>query len=129
MLAVLTVDGNGNWQYPIPDTLTDGAHDFRVDSVDIAGNRASDILTVTVDTRAAIDIDDLDTGSILGRDNVTLSGSTSEVEAGQRVTSPSSTRVAGPSIAAAPWWAATVAGNSAAWISLASKAPTRCAPR
>ena len=86
VLAVLTVDGNGNWQYPIPDTLTDGAHDFRVDSVDIAGNRASDILTVTVDTRAAIDIDDLDTGSILGRDNVTLSGSTSEVEAGQRVT-------------------------------------------
>ncbi|MGE6288696.1 retention module-containing protein [Aeromonas media] len=86
VLAVLTVDGNGNWQYPIPDTLADGAHDFRVDSVDIAGNRASDTLTVTVDTRAAIDIDDLDTGSILGRDNVTLSGSTSEVEAGQRVT-------------------------------------------
>lgn len=86
VLAVLTVDGNGNWQYSIPDTLTDGAHDFRVDSVDIAGNRASDTLTVTVDTRAAIDIDDLDTGSILGHDKVTLSGSTSEVEAGQRVT-------------------------------------------
>ena len=86
VLAVLTVDGNGNWQYPIPDTLTDGGHDFRIDSVDIAGNWASDTLTVTVDTRAAIDIDDLDTGSILGRDNVTLSGSTSEVEAGQRVT-------------------------------------------
>ncbi|WP_421189414.1 Ig-like domain-containing protein [Aeromonas sanarellii] len=86
VLAVLTVDGDGNWQYSIPDTLTDGAHDFRVDSVDIAGNRASDTLTVTVDTRAAIDIDDLDTGSILGHDKVTLSGTTTQVEAGQSVT-------------------------------------------
>lgn len=86
VLAVLVVDGNGNWQYQIPNDMADGAHDFRVDSVDIAGNRASDTLTVTVDTRAAIDIDDLDTGSILGHDKVTLSGSTSEVEAGQRVT-------------------------------------------
>lgn len=85
-MAVLTVDGNGNWQYQIPDTLADGAHDFRVDAVDIAGNRASDTLTVTVDTRAAIDIDDLDTDSILGHDKVTLSGSTTDVEAGQRVT-------------------------------------------
>ncbi|WKL90598.1 retention module-containing protein [Aeromonas caviae] len=86
VMAVLTVDGNGNWQYQIPDTLADGAHDFRVDAVDIAGNRASDTLTVTVDTRAAIDIDDLDTDSILGHDKVTLSGSTTDVEAGQRVT-------------------------------------------
>ncbi|MEB6606449.1 retention module-containing protein [Aeromonas sanarellii] len=86
VLAVLVVDGNGNWQYQIPSDMADGAYDFRVDSVDIAGNRASDTLTVTVDTRAAIDIDDLDTGSILGHDKVTLSGSTSEVEAGQRVT-------------------------------------------
>ncbi|RWT34058.1 type I secretion protein [Aeromonas caviae] len=85
-MAVLTVDGNGNWQYQIPDTLADGPHDFRVDAVDIAGNRASDTLTVTVDTRAAIDIDDLDTDSILGHDKVTLSGSTTDVEAGQRVT-------------------------------------------
>lgn len=54
--------------------------------MDIAGNRASDTLTVTVDTRAAIDIDDLDTDSILGHDKVTLSGSTTDVEAGQRVT-------------------------------------------
>ncbi|PNO56480.1 type I secretion protein [Aeromonas caviae] len=86
VMAVLTVDGNGNWQYQIPDTLADGAHDFRVDALDIAGNRASDTLTVTVDTRAAIDIDDLDTDSILGHDKVTLSGSTTDVEAGQRVT-------------------------------------------
>ncbi|MEH8152318.1 retention module-containing protein [Aeromonas caviae] len=86
VMAVLTVDGNGNWQYQIPDTLADGAHNFRVDAVDIAGNRASDTLTVTVDTRAAIDIDDLDTDSILGHDKVTLSGSTTDVEAGQRVT-------------------------------------------
>ncbi|MEI4952025.1 retention module-containing protein [Aeromonas caviae] len=86
VMAVLTVDGNGNWQYQIPDTLADGAHDFRVDAVDIAGNRANDTLTVTVDTRAAIDIDDLDTDSILGHDKVTLSGSTTDVEAGQRVT-------------------------------------------
>ncbi|MFG0835314.1 retention module-containing protein, partial [Aeromonas bivalvium] len=86
VMAVLTVDGNGNWQYPIPDTLADGTYDFRVDAVDIAGNRASDTLTVTVDTRAAIDIDDLDTDSILGHDSVTLSGSTTDVEAGQSVT-------------------------------------------
>ncbi|MFM4727415.1 retention module-containing protein [Aeromonas caviae] len=86
VMAVLTVDGNGNWQYQIPDTLADGPHDFRVDAVDIAGNRASDTLTVTVDTRAAIDIDDLDTDSILGHDKVTLSGSTTDLEAGQRVT-------------------------------------------
>ncbi|WP_456304969.1 T1SS-143 repeat domain-containing protein [Aeromonas caviae] len=39
-----------------------------------------------MDTRAAIDIDDLDTDSILGHDKVTLSGSTTDVEAGQRVT-------------------------------------------
>ncbi|MFM4705379.1 retention module-containing protein [Aeromonas bivalvium] len=86
VMAVLTVDGNGNWQYQIPDTLAEGDHDFRVDAVDIAGNRASDTLTVTVDTRAGIDIDDLDTDSILGHDNVTLSGSTTDVEAGQSVT-------------------------------------------
>ncbi|MFM5138727.1 retention module-containing protein [Aeromonas rivipollensis] len=86
VLTVLTVDGNGNWQYQIPSDMADGAYDFRVDSVDIAGNRASDTLTVTVDTRAGIDIDDLDTQNILGQGNVTLSGSTTEVEAGQRVT-------------------------------------------
>ncbi|WP_349917947.1 retention module-containing protein [Aeromonas veronii] len=86
VVAVLVVDGNGNWQYQIPNTLPDGAYDFRVDSVDIAGNRASDNLTVTVDTRASIDIDDLDTNLILGHDNVTLSGTTTEVEAGQSVT-------------------------------------------
>ncbi|MBV7598106.1 retention module-containing protein [Aeromonas sp. sia0103] len=86
VLTVLTVDGNGNWQYQIPSDMADGAYDFRVDSVDIAGNRASDILTVTVDTRAGIDIDDLDTQNILGHDNVTLSGSTTQVEAGQSVT-------------------------------------------
>ncbi|MCV3290131.1 retention module-containing protein [Aeromonas media] len=66
--------------------LVDGPLSIQADTQDAAGNRASDTLTVTVDTRAAIDIDDLDTSSILGRDNVTLSGSTSEVEAGQRVT-------------------------------------------
>ncbi|MBV7414747.1 retention module-containing protein [Aeromonas sp. sif2433] len=86
VLTVLTVDGNGNWQYQIPSDMADGAYDFRVDSVDIAGNRASDLLTVTVDTRAGIDIDDLDTQNILGHDNVTLSGSTTLVEAGQSVT-------------------------------------------
>ncbi|UNP89993.1 retention module-containing protein [Aeromonas encheleia] len=86
VLTVLTVDGNGNWQYQIPSDMADGAYDFRVDSVDIAGNRASDLLTVTVDTRAGIDIDDLDTQNILGHDNVTLSGSTTQVEAGQSVT-------------------------------------------
>ena len=86
VLAVLVVDGNGNWQYQIPSDMADGAYDFRVDSVDIAGNRASDTLTVTVDTKAGIDIDDLDTNDILGHDNVTLSGTTTQVEAGQSVT-------------------------------------------
>ena len=71
MLAVLVVDGSGNWQYQIPSDMADGAYDFRVDSVDIAGNRASDTLTVTVDTQAGIDIDDLDTNDILGHDSVT----------------------------------------------------------
>ncbi|MGY3920743.1 retention module-containing protein [Aeromonas eucrenophila] len=85
VLAVLTVDGNGNWQYQIPSDMADGAYDFRVDSVDIAGNRASDTLTVTVDTKAGIDIDDLDTNRILGHDNVTLSGTSTQVEAGQSV--------------------------------------------
>ncbi|MGU5595543.1 retention module-containing protein [Aeromonas sanarellii] len=86
VLAVLVVDGNGNWQYQIPSDMADGAYDFRVDSVDIAGNRASDTLTVTVDTQAGIDIDDLDTNDILGHDSVTLSGTTTQVEAGQSVT-------------------------------------------
>ncbi|WP_390884592.1 T1SS-143 repeat domain-containing protein, partial [Aeromonas dhakensis] len=86
VLATLTVDGNGNWQYQLPDTLADGAHDFRVDSVDIAGNRASDILTIEVDTQAAIDIDDLDAAALFGNGNATLSGTTANVEAGQSVT-------------------------------------------
>ncbi|HAU4928676.1 retention module-containing protein [Aeromonas hydrophila] len=86
LLATLTVDGNGNWQYQLPDTLADGAHDFRVDSVDIAGNRASDILTIEVDTQAAIDIDDLDAAALFGNGNATLSGTTANVEAGQSVT-------------------------------------------
>ncbi len=86
VLATLTVDGNGNWQYQLPDALADGAHDFRVDSVDIAGNRASDILTIEVDTQAAIDIDDLDAATLFGNGNATLSGTTTNVEAGQSVT-------------------------------------------
>ncbi|HHQ4508721.1 retention module-containing protein [Aeromonas hydrophila] len=86
VLATLTVDGNGNWQYQLPDTLADGAHDFRVDSVDIAGNRASDILTIEVDTQAAIDIDDLDAAVLFGNGNANLSGTTVNVEAGQSVT-------------------------------------------
>ncbi|EIM1707245.1 retention module-containing protein [Aeromonas dhakensis] len=86
VLTTLTVDGNGNWQYQLPDTLADGAHDFRVDSVDIAGNRASDILTIEVDTQAAIDIDDLDAATLFGNNNATLSGTTANVETGQSVT-------------------------------------------
>ncbi|PTT45973.1 retention module-containing protein [Aeromonas sp. HMWF016] len=86
VLAVLTVDGNGNWQYQLPDTLADGAYDFRVDSVDIAGNRASDTLTIEVDTQAAIDIDDLYAVELFGSDNATLSGTTANVEPGQKVT-------------------------------------------
>ncbi|MBM0490684.1 retention module-containing protein [Aeromonas jandaei] len=86
VLAVLTVDGNGNWQYQLPDTLADGAYDFRVDSVDIAGNRASDTLTIEVDTQAAIDIDDLYAVELFGSDNATLSGTTTNVEPGQSVT-------------------------------------------
>ncbi|MGL6335738.1 retention module-containing protein [Aeromonas jandaei] len=86
VLAVLTVDGNGNWQYQLPDTLADGAYDFRVDSVDIAGNRASDTLTIEVDTQASIDIDDLYAVELFGSDNATLSGTTANVEAGQKVT-------------------------------------------
>ncbi|HGK7313765.1 TPA: retention module-containing protein, partial [Aeromonas hydrophila subsp. hydrophila] len=86
VLATLTVDGNGNWQYQLPDTLADGTHDFRIDSVDIAGNRASDILTIEVDTQAAIDIDDLDAAALFGNGSATLSGTTANVEAGQSVT-------------------------------------------
>ncbi|MCQ4052628.1 retention module-containing protein [Aeromonas sp. SG16] len=86
VLTVLTVDGNGNWQYQLPDTLADGAYDFRVDSVDIAGNRASDTLTIEVDTQATIDIDDLYAVELFGSDNATLSGTTANVEAGQKVT-------------------------------------------
>ncbi|MGL6265392.1 retention module-containing protein [Aeromonas jandaei] len=86
VLAVLTVDANGNWQYQLPDTLADGAYDFRVDSVDIAGNRASDTLTIEVDTQASIDIDDLYAVELFGSDNATLSGTTANVEAGQKVT-------------------------------------------
>ncbi|MFA7826353.1 retention module-containing protein [Aeromonas dhakensis] len=86
VLTTLTVDGNGNWQYQLPDALADGAHDFRVDSVDIAGNRASDTLTIEVDTQAAIDIDDLDAATLFGNGNATLSGTTANVEAGQSVT-------------------------------------------
>lgn len=86
VLAVLTVDGNGNWQYQLPDTLADGAYDFRVDSVDIAGNRASDTLTIQIDTQASIDIDDLYAVELFGSDNATLSGTTANVEVGQKVT-------------------------------------------
>ncbi|HDZ8878192.1 TPA: retention module-containing protein [Aeromonas dhakensis] len=86
VLATLTVDGNGNWQYQLPDALADGAHDFRVDSVDIAGNRASDTLTIEVDTQATIDIDDLDAATLFGNNNATLSGTTANVETGQSVT-------------------------------------------
>ncbi|MCS3455731.1 T1SS-143 domain-containing protein [Aeromonas sp. BIGb0405] len=85
VLAVLTVDGAGNWQFPIPQTLADGRYDFKVDSVDIAGNKASDTLTVTVDTQAGIDIDDLDAGRLWGSNNATLSGTVTQVEPGQTV--------------------------------------------
>ncbi|MGN5051011.1 retention module-containing protein [Aeromonas veronii] len=85
VLTVLTVDAAGNWQYQLPQTLADGQYQFQVNSVDIAGNRASDTLVINVDTRAFIDIDDLDTTALFGNSSATLSGSTSNVEAGQRV--------------------------------------------
>ncbi|MEN3786805.1 retention module-containing protein [Aeromonas veronii] len=86
VLAVLTVDAAGNWQYQLPQTLADGQYQFQVNSVDIAGNRASDTLVINVDTQAFIDIDDLDTTALFGNSSATLSGSTSNVEAGQSVT-------------------------------------------
>ncbi len=78
------VTGN-NWQYQLPQTLADGQYQFQVNSVDIAGNRASDTLFINVDTQASIDIDDLDTAALFGNSSATLSGSTSNVEAGQSV--------------------------------------------
>ncbi|WP_323968934.1 retention module-containing protein [Aeromonas veronii] len=86
VLTVLTVDAAGNWQYQLPQTLADGQYQFQVNSVDIAGNRASDTLIINVDTQAFIDIDDLDTAALFGNSSATLSGSTSNVEAGQSVT-------------------------------------------
>lgn len=86
VLTVLTVDAAGNWQYQLPQTLADGQYQFQVNSVDIAGNRASDTLAINVDTQASIDIDDLDTTALFGNSSATLSGSTSNVEAGQSVT-------------------------------------------
>ncbi|OEC40866.1 retention module-containing protein [Aeromonas sp. DNP9] len=86
VLSVLTVDAAGNWQYQLPQTLADGQYQFQVNSVDIAGNRASDTLVINVDTQAFIDIDDLDTAALFGNSSATLSGSTSNVEAGQSVT-------------------------------------------
>ncbi|WP_323895221.1 retention module-containing protein [Aeromonas veronii] len=86
VLAVLTVDAAGNWQYQLPQTLADGQYQFQVNSVDIAGNRASDTLVINVDTQAFIDIDDLDTAALFGNSSATLSGATSNVEAGQSVT-------------------------------------------
>ncbi|MCF5891841.1 retention module-containing protein [Aeromonas veronii] len=86
VLTVLTVDAAGNWQYQLPQTLADGQYQFQVNSVDIAGNRASDTLVINVDTQASIDIDDLDTAALFGNSSATLSGFTSNVEAGQRVT-------------------------------------------
>ncbi|WP_234933220.1 retention module-containing protein [Aeromonas veronii] len=86
VLTVLTVDAAGNWQYQLPQTLADGQYQFQVNSVDIAGNRASDTLVINVDTQASIDIDDLDSTALFGNISATLSGSTSNVEAGQSVT-------------------------------------------
>ncbi|WP_438547322.1 retention module-containing protein [Aeromonas popoffii] len=86
VLTVLTVDAAGNWQYQLPQTLADGQYQFQVNSIDIAGNRASDTLVINVDTQAFIDIDDLDTAALFGNNSATLSGSTSNVEAGQSVT-------------------------------------------
>ncbi|MBL0492446.1 retention module-containing protein [Aeromonas veronii] len=85
VLTVLTVDAAGNWQYQLPQTLADGQYQFQVNSVDIAGNRASDTLVINVDTQAFIDIDDLDSAALFGNRSATLSGSTSNVEAGQSV--------------------------------------------
>ncbi|WP_111900099.1 retention module-containing protein [Aeromonas veronii] len=85
VLTVLTVDAAGNWQYQLPQTLADGQYQFQVNSVDIAGNRASDTLVINVDTQASIDIDDLDTTALFGNSSATLSGATSNVEAGQSV--------------------------------------------
>ncbi|MFM5551445.1 retention module-containing protein [Aeromonas veronii] len=85
VLTVLTVDAAGNWQYQLPQTLADGQYQFQVNSVDIAGNRASDTLIINVDTQASIDIDDLDSAALFGNSSATLSGSTSNVEAGQSV--------------------------------------------
>ncbi|MFU1635134.1 retention module-containing protein [Aeromonas veronii] len=86
VLTVLTVDAAGNWQYQLPQTLADGQYQFQVNSVDIAGNRASDTLVINVDTQAFIDIDDLDSAALFGNSSATLNGSTSNVEAGQSVT-------------------------------------------
>ncbi|WP_303843358.1 retention module-containing protein [Aeromonas sobria] len=86
VITVLTVDAAGNWQYQLPQTLADGQYQFQVNSVDIAGNRASDTLVINVDTQAFIDIDDLDTAALFGNSSATLSGSTGNVEAGQSVT-------------------------------------------
>ncbi|WP_429072356.1 retention module-containing protein [Aeromonas veronii] len=86
VLTILTVDAAGNWQYQLPQTLADGQYQFQVNSVDIAGNRASDTLVINVDTQAFIDIDDLDSAALFGNSSTTLSGSTSNVEAGQSVT-------------------------------------------
>ncbi|MBB3112302.1 5-hydroxyisourate hydrolase-like protein (transthyretin family) [Paenibacillus phyllosphaerae] len=58
-LTTLTVGNDGQWSYTLTtgQSLADGAHAFRADVVDEAGNTASDTTNITVDNDTRVDIE------------------------------------------------------------------------
>ncbi len=87
-----TVQADGSWTATDVDisSLDDGAITVDADVSDVAGNAATTQESVTLDTTAAIaittpiEVDDIVNGTEAG--DVTISGTTTDVEAGQTVT-------------------------------------------
>ncbi len=81
-----SVEANGLWRYRFEQVLPDGVHHLKAVATDKAGNTAEATLDITIDTKAFLDIKDLDSAGPTDWSSLPLEGTVKDVDDGRTVT-------------------------------------------
>ena len=84
--GTVNVEASGLWHYRFKQALPDGVHHLKAVTTDRAGNTAETTLNITIDTKASLDIDDLDSAGLTDWSSLPLGGTVTGVGDGRTVT-------------------------------------------